>query len=125
MHIEIQTIPHLSQRYPTVGDWKISRDGSISICVSEMGIEDYNLLVGLHELVEVWLCHKRGIAQSLVDDFDIWFEKNRPEGDVSEPGDHPQSPYFREHRFATKIERQVAEELGVNWEQYSTTVESL
>lgn len=125
MHIQLRTIPHESQRYPTVGDWQISEDGTIAIDVSDMGNEDYAFLVAIHEAVEVWLCRKRGISQESVDAFDIEYEKNRPDGDFSEPGDDTNAPYFKEHQFATMIERQVAKELGVNWDEYNHAVESL
>lgn len=125
MKIEMITIPHDAQRYDTCGDWEIGKDGSISISVSDMGNEDYALLVALHELVEVWFCRKRGISQKSVDDFDIAYENARKDGDISEPGDSTKAPYFLEHRFATKIERQVAAQLGVNWEEYDNAVNDL
>lgn len=125
MKIRIQTIPHDSQRYPTCGDWQVGEDGSISIDVSEMGNDDYAFLVGIHEAIEVWLCRKRGISQEEVDAFDINYEEKRQDGDVSEPGDDTNSPYFCEHQFATQIERMLARELRVNWSEYSKAVESL
>jgi hypothetical protein len=42
-----------------------------------------------------------------------------------EPGDHPGAPYHREHVFATRIERLLAEELGVDWNAYSAAIEAL
>jgi hypothetical protein len=125
MHIELRTIDHGSQRYNTCGDWEILPDGSIRISVSDMGNEDYAFLVAVHEALEVWLCRKRGISQASVDAFDIEYEKNRPGGDFSEPGDSPDAPYQKEHQFATHIERQLAQELGVSWDVYNDTVESL
>lgn len=125
MKIQLRTISHSQQRYPTVGDWEIGEDGSIVISVSDMGNEDYALLVAAHELIEVWLCRKRGISQQEVDAFDIEYENNRPEGDFSEPGNDPRAPYQKEHQFATKIERELAKELGVKWRQYNATVEAL
>jgi hypothetical protein len=125
MKIQLRTIPHSEQRYDTCGDWEFLKDGSIRVSVSDMGNEDYAFLVAIHEAVEVWLCQKRGITQEDVDSFDIAYEANRPKGDMREPGDHPSAPYRREHQFATKIERQLAKELSVNWEQYDAVVESL
>jgi hypothetical protein len=125
MHIELRTIPHDEQRYETVGDWENLPDGSLRISVSDMGIEDYAFLVAIHEAVEVWLCNKRGITDEAVSAFDIEYEKNRPDGDESEPGDHPDAPYRKEHFFATNIERMIALELGVDWKLYSGRVESL
>lgn len=125
MKITIETIPHEQQDYPTVGNWKILSDGSLKIEVSDMGNEDYNFLVGTHEAIEVWLCKKRGITQEAVDAFDKSYEANRTEGDESEPGDDAAAPYRKEHFFATSIERLLASELGVNWNEYSDRVISL
>ena len=125
MKIQLRTIPHSEQRYETVGDWENLPEGSLRISVSDMGNDDYAFLVAIHELVEVWLCNKRGITDEAVSAFDIEYEKNRPEGDESEPGDHPDAPYRKEHFFATNIERMIALELGVDWEKYSKAVMSL
>lgn len=129
MHINIKTIPQADQRYPTAGDWEFAEDGSLNIRVSEMGNEDYELLVGLHELIEVILCKKRGITGKEVDVFDGTYEKARedyPEimGDT-EPGNHPKAPYHQEHLFASRIENSMALELGVNWEEYNKTINEL
>lgn len=125
MKIQLRTIPHSEQPYPTVGNWANMPDGSLQIDVSDMGNDDYAFLVAIHELVEVWLCNKRGITDEAVSSFDIEYEKNRPEGDESEPGDHPDAPYRKEHFFATNIERMIALELGVDWKLYSDKVMSL
>jgi hypothetical protein len=90
-----------------------------------MGNEDYAFLVGLHEQIEQHLCLKRGITEESISAFDIAYEANRPEGDESEPGDHPDSPYRKEHFFATNIERMIALELGVEFAEYSKAVMSL
>lgn len=125
MKIQLKTIPHMHQRYETVGDWQILKDGSIQIDVSDMGNEDYAFLVAIHEAIEVWLCRKRGITDEAVTAFDVAFEEIRAEGDVSEPGDHPDAPYRKEHFFATNIERIIAEELGVDWSVYDKAVNDL
>jgi hypothetical protein len=121
----METIPHSAQRYNTCGDWEINPDVSIEIRVSDMQNEDYAFLVAIHEAIEVWLCRKRGVTEDAVNAFDIAYEENRPEGDESEPGDHPDAPYRKEHFFATSIERLVAAELGVDWAEYDKTVMSL
>lgn len=125
MKITIETIPHNGQRYPTVGDWFYDEVGNLTIKVSDLGDWRYNALVGLHELVEVLKCKRDGVTQESVDAFDIEYEKNRPEGDVSEPGDSPNAPYRQQHCLATGIERIMAEELGVVWEECDTAVISL
>ena len=125
MKITIETIPHDQQRYPTVGDWLFEKNGDLVIRVSDLGDWRYNALVGLHELVEVLKCKNDGVTQEEVDRFDMAYEKIRPEGDDSEPGDSPISPYRKQHCLATGIERIMAAELGVDWKIYDDAVMSL
>ena len=125
MKIQLKTIPHSSHRYETVGDYWVGQNGVRQVRVSDMGNEDYEFLVGLHEQIEQHLCLKRGITEESISAFDIAYEANRPEGDESEPGDHPDSPYRKEHFFATNIERMIALELGVEFAEYSKAVMSL
>jgi hypothetical protein len=123
----ISTIEHSQHRYETVGDWIVDNQNipAFTILVSDMGNPDYAFLVSLHEMVEMYLCWKRKISQSSVDSFDMAYKEKRIDGDFSEPGDDPSAPYFNEHQFATKVEKQMAEQLGVDWETYNTTVEEL
>jgi hypothetical protein len=128
MKIQLKTIPHSKQRYPTCGDWIFNKDGSLSIVVSRMDPIDYSFLVAVHELIEAWLCQKRGIAEDDVTAFDLQFEREREQGKHSpdeEPGNDRRAPYWREHQFATRIERLIAKELGVNWKIYDDTVTNL
>jgi len=128
MNILIRTIPHSKQRYPTVGDWEFSENGDLTITVSEMGNWKYELLVALHELVEVSLCKDRDISQESVDSFDIQFEEERAAGlhtTEEEPGHDPRAPYKDEHVFAEIIERLLAKQLGVDWKTYDKTVTNL
>lgn len=126
--ISIESIPHDKQRYPTVGDWITHENGDLDIKVSEMSDPRFELLVGIHELIEVSLCRHRKISQAEVDAFDLKFEKEREAGKHSpteEPGDNPLAPYQKEHFFATNLERLIAAELGVDWGVYEREVESL
>lgn len=111
MKIQIESIPSKSQRYETLGDWFFDEAGTLQIKVSndvpELPSDHHQFLVVIHELVEVWLCKKRGIPQERVDQFDFNF---KGEG---EPGDDPAAPYRREHRFAMMIEHLMAHELGI------------
>jgi len=129
MNITIKTIPHKDQRYKTVGDWFFTENGDLEIRVSDMGNPDYEFLVGLHELVEVYLCKKRGITDEVVSAFDKKFEEMRaayPDiiGD-DEPGFSPRAPYIKEHGFATNVEMGTARELGVDIEAYNNAVNAL
>lgn len=129
LHIYIDTIPHAEQRYPTVGDyWHPTLVGgtkTTEIRISEMPSDDFEFLVAMHELVEMWLCKKRGITVEAIDKFDIAFEASRPEGNTDEPGDDLKAPYHKEHVFATWIERLIAHELSVNLDEYNNAVNAL
>ncbi len=123
--ITIQTIPHVNHRYPTVGDYYEGANGALNIVVSDMQNENYEFLVALHELIESHLCKQRSITEFAITEFDIAFEEQRPAGNTDEPGDSPRAPYQKEHQFATKIEQQVAAELGVDWDAYDKVVINL
>lgn len=122
MKIIIETIPHSDQRYDTVGDWKRNKNGDLHITVSDMGNDDYAFLVGIHETVEAWLCERQGVTDQVVTEFDTSYEALRPEGDESEPGDAKNSPYGRQHTFATAVERMMCAALGLSWHEYEQTV---
>lgn len=125
MRIEVQTIPHHEQRYPTVGDYWDAND-TVQVRVSEMDDWRYVILVAVHEIVESMLARYRGIPEDVIGSFDMEFEKKREAGVVTgEPGDAPGSPYRREHFFATSLERLLAAELGVDWAVYEAHVDSL
>jgi len=128
MNVKIEIIPNESQIYPTVGDWRFDDWGDLTIKVSDMKNWKYEMLVAIHELVEVCLCKERGIKQSDVDAFDIQFEKEREQGlhlQDEEPGFAPNAPYLKEHTFATLIEKEMAVQLGVDWGIYDKTVMEL
>lgn len=133
MKITIETIPHSTQRYPTCGDWFFEPNGDLIIKVSEEMGNDSCFLVGVHELIEVWLATKRGVTVQQVDDFDIAYEKSHREGgtlegkrlDESEPGSDPSCPVFKEHGVATAVEMLLCSELGISWKEHDKAVESL
>jgi hypothetical protein len=124
LHIVIETIDHSKQRYPTVGDWQIDKAGNLHITVSKMSDQRYEFLIGMHEAIEAYLAIHAGVSPEAVDKFDRAYEAKRKPGDDSEPGDDPRAPYHREHVFATKVERLLAHELGVDWSAYGREVSS-
>lgn len=117
MKIVIETVAHKDQRYPTLGDWYRDKDGVLQIKVSAFSDPFHSFLVALHELIEVTLCDQRGITEEEVTAFD---KAHLSDDDlwVNDPGLCPDAPYHREHVFAECIERLVAQELGVNWQDY-------
>lgn len=110
--IIIETVSPEEQRPPynvegMAGDWQFTADGVLLIRVSGDVLSREGFLFGLHEMVEAFLCRERGIAQESVDRFDAAF------AGAGEPGDHPNSPYNEEHRFACLVEFMMAHELGM------------
>lgn len=122
--VDVSCIPHREQRYETCGDWQKLGE-TLKIRVSDTGDRFSNLLVGLHEMVEAILCEAQGVSEIDVDNFDMLFEKLRVEGNLEEPGDHPSAPYHHQHKIADIVERLVAVELGINWEEHCARVEAL
>ncbi len=126
MRIQLETIPHEQQRYPTVGDYWEDENGVEQVRVSAMIDWRYEILVGVHELIELALARHRGISEKAISDFDIQFEALKEQEKVSgEAGDHPSAPYRNEHFFATSMERLLAAELDVDWSEYERYVDSL
>lgn len=120
--IRIQIVPAEKQRYDTLGDWfhvKLAEETEecAMIRVTDLGDDRYNFLIAFHELIEMVLCEQRGISSFDVDNFDLAFEGR------GEPGDHPAAPYFREHQFAMMMEKLMAHELGVDWDEYNKRCE--
>jgi len=125
MNVVIKSIPHKKQRYETSGDWWFDTKGDLQIRVSEEMPEESQQLVALHEFAEVIMCRAQGITQKSVDQFDIEYEKNRKEGDQSEPGDHPHAPYNIQHSLATAIERIVCTQMNLSWSEHDAAVLAL
>ena len=123
--IKAEIIPHGTQRYPTVGDYWYKSEYRLEVRVSDMDNEDYEFLVLIHELIESHLCRRRGIPEPLIADFDRAYEEARKPGDISEPGNDPRCPCHKEHLFATKVEMTLAQEMGINWNEYSKVVDAL
>jgi hypothetical protein len=118
--IIIKTIPDSHQRYNTAGDYYTDKRGNKIFAVSDMNNWKYEFLVTIHELVESALCEDRGVTGEQIDVFDFAFEQKRFENpNIGEPGDVPEAPYFKEHQFATRIEKMLAEELNVDWDKYA------
>lgn len=121
--IDISVVPHRKQRYDTAGDY-FKKGGELHIRVSKMNAE-HEFYVALHELIEWYGIEQAGVSIDSIDQFDIEFEKKRKAGDLSEPGDDLNAPYYKEHQFATLIERMVVEHFGGDWKKYSEHVNKL
>jgi hypothetical protein len=124
LHIVIETFDHSKQRYPAVGDWQIDKAGNLHIFVSKVSDQRYEFLVGMHEVIEGYLAVHAGVSPEAVDKFDRAYEATRKAGDDREPGDDPRAPFHPQHVFASKIERLLAKQLGVDWTKYDHDVSS-
>lgn len=119
--IHIKTISHNEQRYPTTGDYWRDENSVEQVRISDVGNSDYEFLVMLHELVEWYLAEKRGITDEEISNFDMKFEDEIKAGikpPHADPGMDSAAPYKDEHIFALKIEKEIAAELGIDWETY-------
>ena len=126
LRMNIETIPHETQRYRTVGDYWCDEQGTEQVRVSEMVDWRYEALVAVHEIIEMALTRHRGIAEESITEFDVRFENDKDKGLVQgEAGDNANAPYRREHFFATNVERLFAAELGVDWFEYDRYVDAL
>lgn len=124
MKIVIDTIPHHEHRYPTVGDYWVDADGVLQIRVSETEDPRHSALVAVHELVEAVLVRDIGIAMAVIDDFDMRHAVQAAPK-YEEPGDDPKAPYHRQHTFATAVERLMAREMDVSWQDYEDALGGL
>ncbi len=115
MKIIIESIPHASHRYPTIGDYWRDADGTLQIRVSEMADAHSMIVIALHELVEVFLCEDRGIAEPEIMAFDL---KSLTGPFKDDPGHDPNAPYHYEHVFAEIVERMMLLELGLDWQRH-------
>jgi hypothetical protein len=112
-------IPHAAQRYNTVGDYYYPHSDELQVRISDLKNTDYEFLILIHELVEAYLCQKRGIPEPEIAAWDI----EHPA--LVDPGASVEAPYHKEHMFATSIEHQISKELEVDWDKYDEAINSL
>lgn len=117
--VAIAMVSQEQQRYDTVGDWQLE-DGRLTIRVSEQGNWRSNMLIAVHELVEVILCVDKGVTQEQVDAFDMAFENATAK---TEPGDDAKAPYRDQHCFATAVERMLCAAMGLSWADYEAAID--
>lgn len=124
MKINIETIPHSEQRYPTCGDYWVDPDGTIQVRISEMAPASVRAVI-VHEIFELLGAIESGIPMDEIDLFDMEFEHNRKPGSTDEAGDDPRAPYHHLHRLSTICEMLWADACGLNWKEHETTVNAL
>lgn len=124
MKISGESVPMSEIRCQQVGDWTYG-DDVIDVKSAKLSDWRYELLVQVHELVGAALCKHWGITDEEVTAFDELFEQERAAGlhtAEQENGDDVRAVYHREHMMATLVERLLAMELGVQWEEYEAEI---
>jgi hypothetical protein len=116
--IEMRVIPHKEQRYETTGDYWFDLNNTLQIRTSDLGDTRMNLLVLIHELIEVSLTEHAEIPETSITIFDEQFEAVRVPGNIDEPGDSKNAPYKKQHCIATAVERMMCALLDVDWADY-------
>lgn len=101
-------------------DWYFDQDRNLQVRICPMCDWRHEALLAIHEACEAILCFHNGVSVSAVDTFDVQFD--RTHSDDIEAGDDPQSPYRREHTFATAIERIMAGAMNVDWKTYDDSL---
>ena len=116
--ILVKVIPHRRQRLKNgdVADY-VEMSKKTVIATSDMGNDDFNFLIQLHEFVELFLITKAGIAIKTIDDWDC----KHPDA----MGDDPKAPYHKQHCQADQIERFAAKVIGISWTDYLKTIERI
>ncbi len=126
--IVIKSIHHDQQDYETCGNYKEVKYDNGRVChITVSRVPNWKMegLVAVHELIEYILVKHNKISIKEIDEFDYNFEENRKAGNTDEPGDDPNAPYHLQHVFATQIEKLLATELGISWEEYNDIIEKL
>lgn len=128
--VVIEVIPHLAQRYETCGDWFRTVDkgkATLHVLASrlESDLDPYNYMamcVAYHELGEALSCIANGITEQVVDEWDNNFVAKDPD---DEPGDDDRCPYGQQHRWATKVEKQLVVAMNFMWSNYAKAIARL
>ena len=127
MTILMLSVPKQIIRSNQVGDWTYGQELLVASADNSLN-EDSQFAVMIHEIIECYLCRKRGITDQQVCAFDNLFEKERLIGkhkEDEENGDDPRAPYRKEHQAATFVERAVCHALGLKWDEHCGTISEL
>lgn len=105
MDILIKSVPKKKIRNDGVGDYK-KVGNRLEVLVADRMPSDDKLGVAVHELTEALLVLKRGIPLKKID---AWDKKNKEK--AAEPGNMKGSPYKKEHKVASSVEKILLKEL--------------
>ena len=128
MRIVIETIPISDMRYATCGDYWYDDLGTLQVRVAETGVEVYNKMIMVHELLEEALTKHRGLLEPQITEFDLYYEERKRlklVSEESEPGFDNNCPYRNEHALATATEMSMCALAGISWSDYDNTINNL
>lgn len=93
--------------------------------VTDLGDWKKSILIALHELVELAQTESDGIPEPVIKAFDEAFEAAVAKGEKEdgEPGNQPDAPYRKQHGIAEGVERILASEMNVGWDDYNNACE--
>jgi hypothetical protein len=122
--IIIETVENSELRYATLGDWFYNpADKSYHIHVARFAeleetegltySQQYEWLIALHEIVELYMCLSNGVSQEDVDKFDMGIGNG-----LQEPGNDTSAPYYEEHQTAMSVEILLAQTNGLSIRDY-------
>ncbi len=111
LDIKIKTISPKKLTYNRVGDWHWE-DDRLLISVANMKDFRHEWILGIHEIVEAFLCKIAGITEEEIDAFD-----QKHEGKFI-----PGGPGYFQHMLATAIEMVVTSYGQINWQSYEEEI---
>ena len=127
VHVEMEVIPYKDMNYSTPADYQTycNSKGEEGWFIQSAKTRDwrYHILLMLHEFVELALVQHRNIKIKDIEKFDLLFEKEYAKGlqkAEDEPGNDKRACYYKEHQFASKVEKLMAKELDVDLGAYDT-----
>ena len=120
----IETIPHNEQRYDTAGDYEDIFD-HLRFYISDMGNEDYEFILLLHELIEEHLTRRKGIKISDIDKWDMEEVFKKDPKYSGDPGLSKLAPYHKEHMIALRMEKLFCKTVGIDFNKYNKIYDKL
>ena len=123
--IIIKFVNSEDQRYSTCGDY-LETPTHHEFRITKQTSPEKSMLILFHEMVEYYLTELKGIPEETITNFDLcWNSESINIED--EPGNCKSlhgivNPYYKEHRFAENIERQIAHEAGIDWFDYESNL---
>ena len=126
LNIIIRTAPERLVRAHQSGDWTYTERTILASVMEDTYPPQSELIIGIHEVIEAFLCRKMGITDAEVVAFDEKYERERAQGqhpEDAEPGDAEDCPYRIPHQAATHVERAACHALDVSWIEHESVVQ--